>query len=151
MQWMIWVWLGIIVMSLIIEFVSISMTSLWFAIGGLVSLVLASVGVGVIWQIVVFAIISFVCLLSLRKVALKFLYRNKDDKTNKDAIIGRELFVNEEITEQKMGTVKIDGVVWSCISSDPKKEIKSGAKVIIKEIKGNKFVVEEIEDPWQKI
>ena len=101
--------------------------------------------------IVVILIISFVWLLILRKVILKLLFRNKDDKTNKDAIIGKQLFVEEEITEQKMGTVKIDGVVWSCVSSDPKKEIKSGAIVIIKEIKGNKFVVEEIEDPWQKI
>ena len=108
---MIWVWLGVVVVSLIIEFVSISMTSLWFAFGGIISLILAASGVGIVWQVCVFSIVSFVCLLSLRKVALKFLYKNKDEKTNTNAFVGKKYTLLKDINENQLGEIKIDGVL----------------------------------------
>ena len=142
---MIWIWLGVIVLSLIIEFVSISMTSLWFAIGGIISLILAAVGVGIVWQVCVFSIVSFTCLLSLRKLALKFLFKNKEEKTNTNSFVGKHYTLLKEINENQLGEVKIDGVIWSCKGEDDTKTILAGKKVEIVEIAGNKLVVKEID------
>ena len=146
MNYMIWVWLGIIVFSLIAEFISVSMTSLWFAFGGLVSLILASTGkVDILWQVIVFVLVSLAFLISLRKLALKFLFK-KDEKTNVDALAGKEFFLLTEINEQNAGTLKMDGVVWSCISVNEKETIPEGTKVQIVEVKGNKLVVKKVEE-----
>ena len=143
---MIWIWLGVVVVSLIIEFLSVSMTSLWFAFGGLISLILSAIGVDVVWQVCVFSVVSLACLLSLRKVALKFLYKNKELKTNTDAFVGKHYILLSEINENQLGTIKIDGVFWSCKGEDDTKTILAGEKVEIVKISGNKLVVKEIEN-----
>ena len=145
MQWMIWIWLAVICASLIFEFVSPTMTSIWFAIGALVSLILSACKVDILWQVVVFVIISLVFLLSFRKLALKFLYKNNDEKTNTSAFIGKEYILLEEITILNRGTVKIDGVLWSCISANLDENIPAGTVVIVQEIKGNKLDTESFE------
>lgn len=140
---MIWIWLGVIVVSLVFEFLSVSMTSLWFAVGGLASLILSAVGVGIIWQVTTFSIISLVCLLSLRKLALKFLYRNKEEKTNTESLVGKQFVLLSEIDENKLGEIKINGVVWSCKSD---KFIPANSKIEVVAIDGNKLVVKSVEN-----
>ena len=58
-------------------------------------------------------------------------------------MIGKQCFLIDEINEHQAGSVKIDGVVWSCKSVD-NSDIKSGAKVEIKQVLGNKLLVEEV-------
>ena len=145
MQWMIWVWLAVIVISLIYEFISVSLTSFWFAVGGLVSLILAATGkVNLLWQIIVFILVSLIFLLSLRKFALKFLFRKNNEKTNTSALIGREALLIGEINQFDTGTVKLDGVEWTCTSVNPGETIPSGSVVKIEQIKGNKLYVSKI-------
>ena len=141
MQWMIWVWLAVIVLSLVYEFISVSLTSFWFAIGGIVSLILAACKVPLLWQIIVFILVSLIFLLSFRKLALKFLFRKNDEKTNTSALIGREALLIGEINQFDTGTVKIDGVEWTCVSVNPGETIPSGSIVKIEQIKGNKLYV----------
>ena len=145
MQYMIWVWLGVIVVSLIIEFCSLGMTSIWFAVGGLASLILAACKVDILWQVITFILVSLLFLLCLRKLTLKFLYKNKKEKTNSDALIGVESTLIDEIGFDKVGSVKVNGVVWSCVGKNPEDVISSGTKVVIQQISGNKLIVEKIE------
>ena len=141
MTWMIWVWLAVICASLIFEFVSPNMTSIWFAVGALVSLILAACKVDLLWQVVVFVLISLAFLLSFRKLAIKFLFKKEDEQTNTKSFIGKEYVLTEEITPVSVGTIKIDGVMWSCISTDNQQTIAVGTRVIVKDIKGNKLIV----------
>ena len=141
MQWMIWVWLAAIVLSLVYEFISVSLTSIWFSVGALVALILAACKVEILWQVVVFVLVSLVFLLSFRKLALKFLYRKTDDKTNTNALIGREALLIGEINKFDSATIKLDGVEWTCISVNPGETIPAGSVVRVEEIKGNKLFV----------
>ena len=68
-------------------------------------------------------------------------YKNNDEKTNTSAFIGKEYILLEEITILNRGTVKIDGVLWSCISANLDENIPAGTVVIVQEIKGNKLIV----------
>ena len=142
MQWMIWIWVAVICVSLIFEFISTSVTSVWFTFGALVSLILCTLKVDLLWQVVAFVLVSFVFLLSFRKLALKFLYRkHQDERTNSSALVGKEFILLGEINPLNVGTIKVDGVEWSCISTNKNQTIEVGTSVIVQEIKGNKLVV----------
>ena len=38
----IWIWLGVTVISLIVEFITFDLASIWFAAGGIVAMIIAS-------------------------------------------------------------------------------------------------------------
>ena len=75
MTW-VYIWLGVLALSLILEFVTLELVSIWVCVGSFVSMILALIGVGVEIQLVVAVVISVGCILGLRKFALKFLNRN---------------------------------------------------------------------------
>ena len=81
MLWL-YIWLGVVAVTLIVEFLTMELVSVWLSIGALVAMILAACGVGYEIQIVVMIIVSISCLLGLRKITLKFL--NKTDINNND-------------------------------------------------------------------
>lgn len=137
----IWIWLGVIVLSLVIEFSTMEMASLWFAIGGFFSLILAAFQIDLTYQLIVFIVTSLVLLLSVRKWALKLL-TNANDKTNLQLLIGEEFDLLTEIANGTGGTVKVNGVVWSVVCTNAK-DVSEGTKVKVLEVKGNKLFVEK--------
>ena len=141
-NYMIWIWLAVVCVSLIYEFISVgSLTSLWFAIGGIVAIILSALKVDILIQVIVFVSVSFVFLISLRKLALKYLFSKKQEKLNTDAFIGNSYILNGDIDSTQSGTVSINGVVWTCIAENPQIHIKDGTTIIVKEIRGNKLIV----------
>ena len=138
MDW-IWIWVAIVALSLVVEFVTMEMVSLWTAIGGLVALLLSALDVSIEIQLIVFFVVSIALLLSLRKVALKFLLKN-NLKSGSNSMIGTIHKIENPITENSLGTIKINGVIWSATTSDGT-ELPAGTLVEIIEVKGNKLIV----------
>lgn len=111
---MIWVWLAVVAVSLIVEFLSFDLTSIWFAVAGMVSLILSAIE-GVSWevQLVVFIVLSAVLLIFIRKICRKTLLKNTNTKTNVDAYAGKRTKLLKEIgTDENFGEVKFNGVIW---------------------------------------
>ena len=144
MAW-VYIWLGVVVASLILEFVTMELVSVWVSIGGFVGMVLALCGVNYIVQLVVAITISVGCILGLRKVTLKFLNKNQD-KTNLDLAVGSHIKLLEDVSEEKNGSAKYNGVVWSVKAKDAEKEFKAGTFVEIVKVEGNKLIVKEIQE-----
>ena len=139
----IWIWLGVVCCSAVIEFMSLQMVSIWFVAGGIVALILAIIGGIDLWiQIVVFIVLSMILLLSFRKMALKYLLRNTNTKTNVDSIVGKETRLLEPISLDKVGSVKINGVVWTAIAENDTISIPAETLVAVVEVRGNKLVVQ---------
>ena len=140
----VWIWLGVIVLSIILELATFQLISIWFACGGLISLILCAVNVPFTYQIIVFIVISGVLLISLRKWSIKLLNKTPG-KTNMELLIGTLQVLLTDIKKGTGGTVKINGVVWNVM---PEKNInlKAGSYVVIKEIKGNTLIVEKGEN-----
>jgi membrane protein implicated in regulation of membrane protease activity len=73
---MIWLWVWGIVSSiaLIAEFLSSHLVTIWFAVGGLTTLLVVALAPGlfIVWQILIFAGVSIILLICLRKVCLKY-------------------------------------------------------------------------------
>jgi len=142
MLW-VYIWLGVIVLSVIIECVTFDLASVWFIGGGLVALILAAFKIPYVWQIVVFVAVSAVLLATCRRPLLKLLGKNTT-KTNADALVGKEYSLLTPISFGVMGSLKVNGVEWSAVSEKDTDEIAAGTVVRVVEIKGNKLIVKEI-------
>lgn len=114
------IWLIAAIVLVIIEICTAAFGSICFAIGAAFSAVAAGLGVGITWQIVIFAVVSLLTFVFLRPVVMRFLdKKSKDVKTNADAIVGRKGVVSERIdAKQHTGRVAIDGDDWKAISED---------------------------------
>ena len=138
MEW-IWIWVSVIALSLVVEFATLEMVSIWTALGGICALILATLEVSVEIQLIVFFVVTIVTLLSLRKFAVKYLLKNTAN-SGFNSLVGSTHRLLTEITEKTFGTVKINGVVWSAITIDGS-ELPADTLVEIIEIKGNKLIV----------
>lgn len=139
---MIFVWLGLLVLFLAVEFATAQLTTVWFALGALVSLLLAAFGVdNLAIQIIVFTLVSLVSLILTRPLVKKWT-RKKTQPTNADMVIGEEAVVTETISNTDgKGLAKVKGAVWSARSADDS-VIPAGKTVTVKAIEGVKLIVE---------
>lgn len=144
MTW-IYIWLAVTVLSLIIEFITSEVVSIWFAGGGLISLVLALCGVSWYVHLPVFIVASFLLLLCFRSLVIKKFNKN-EVKTNADSAIGKTVKLLTAITEDEAGSIKIGDVVWTAVTAanEPEKTVSAGTLVKITDLKGNKYIVKEI-------
>ncbi len=139
------VWLGVLILMLVIEIVTLGLATIWFAGGALVAFIAAMLGAKMVVQIILFFAVSIVLLLVTRPIAVK--YFNKDRiKTNAESLIGSDAIVIGEIDNlQGIGQVTIGGQEWSARSGNEKIKYPVGSVVKVIDIKGVKVVVEEKE------
>lgn len=136
----IWIWAIVVAISLVVEFATMQMVSIWIALGALVGLILSAIGgVALEIQIIVSCVVAMISIVFLRKFALKFLHKTKDTKPA-DSIIGRPCEVTKEILKETAGEVKLNGVLWTAISEDT---LNVGEKAVVIEAIGNKLKVKK--------
>ncbi len=140
------VWLGVLILMLVIEIVTLGLATIWFAGGALVAFIASMLGAVPAVQTILFFAVSIVLLLVTRPVAVK--YFNKDRiKTNAEGLIGSDAIVISEIDNlQGIGQVTIGGQEWSARSGNDKIKYPVGSVVKVVDIKGVKAVVEEKEN-----
>ena len=136
-------WLCAFVVFLLAEIASVALTSIWFSVGALAAFVV-SLYCDILWvQILVFLLVSLVLVIVTRPVADKFLNRDRA-KTNVDAIVGRQGIVTEDIDDLKAtGEVSLAGQIWMARTGVEGRRIEKDAKVVVREIRGVKLIVEE--------
>lgn len=136
---MFYLWLAIVILLTIVEFLTVNLTTIWFVISAILSMLLSFVVDNFFLQFSVFVIVGIVLLITTRPILQKWLSKNKE-KTNIDRIIGMRGIVTEEILKNSIGEVKVDGKRWSAYADE---KIKVNAIVKILEINGVKLKVEE--------
>ena len=127
------IWLGLVILLGFLEALTVTLTSIWFAVGALAAMAVALFG-GALWvQILVFAVVSLICVLALRPLA--------KTRLGADRIIGQKAMVTEPIDNVAgTGAVSIGGTVWTA-RSDSAKPIAAGSVVRILRIEGVKVLV----------
>lgn len=141
-----WLWLIAFVIFLVAEIATVALTSIWFAAGALVAFAV-SFFCDVLWvQILVFLIVSLLMVIVTRPVANKFLNQNRE-KTNVDAVVGKTGIVTEAIDNlNASGEVSLSGQIWMARTPNDSVKIAEGARVIVKEVRGVKLIVEQKEE-----
>ena len=138
----VFVWLGVAVLFAVIELITVQLTTVWFALGAFIAMLLAVFGVdNLAVQITVFAGVSAAALILTRPLVKKFI-NQKAQPTNADMAIGKTGIVTDTIDEiTGKGEVKLGAAVWSAKSADGR-EIPEGTKVKVLRIEGVKLIVE---------
>lgn len=135
-------WLAVIILLIIVEAMTVNLTTIWFVISGLISLLLSFFIDSFIIEFFVFVILGLVLLITTRPILKKMLKQNKE-LTNLDKVVGMTGIVTEEIRRNNNGEVKVDGKKWTAYA-DKKIEVDSMVKVL--SINGVKIKVEKVED-----
>lgn len=135
------VWLIIAVILGVIEAVTVSLVSVWFAIGALAAIIPAYFGVPLWGQVLVFLAVSAISF-AFTKRFFKDIVKVKKQPTNSDSLIGTEGIVTAEINNlEGNGKVYISGLTWSARSENGE-TIPEGAVVTAKKIEGVTLIVE---------
>ncbi len=134
-------WLVVVIISIIIEAVTMGLTSIWFAGGALVALAAAALKLPIAVQVILFFVVSLLLVLFTRPMAVK--YFNKDRiKTNAESLVGRQAIVTSEIDNlQGVGQVIVGGQEWSARSIEDGVKLTTGTVVDIVAINGVKLMV----------
>lgn len=134
-------WIAILALALLTEAFTSDLVAIWFFPAALISTLLAFFNVPVPVQILVFVAVGLVLVFSTRPLCKKLL-KNKNTKTNVDALIGEIALVTEEISNIcERGEVKLHGLRWSARAKDPDRIIPVGTQVEVLEVKGVKLIV----------
>lgn len=135
-------WLVVAIIFAIAKMFNNGFFLLWFSTGALVSLFVSLISSNIVIQLLVFLIVSFTLIVSLSKYFSTRFTKQDNFTTNIDTLIGKTGLVLESIGENpaEVGQVKLDGEIWSAISSNST-AIDKGEQVIIDEIRGVRLVV----------
>lgn len=133
-------WLTVVIILSVVECMTIDLVTIWYIASGLCTIVLSLFIDNFVIQFAFFTILGTILLITTKSF-LKDILKSKDIKTNFDRVIGMKGIVTEEINENSIGEVKVDGKRWSAISD---KKIDLNKEVIILDIDGVKLKVEEV-------
>ena len=149
MTTMLWIWVAVICASAIIEAISTDMTSIWVTCGGIVGIILYAIWPdNILVQIIPASVVTILLIIFIRPIVRKTL-KNKTTKTNADSLVGQKFKLLTDIKDNELGTVKINGVVWS-VESEDNNEINAGEEILICQIKGNKLIATKATSAQQK-
>lgn len=145
-NWFIVMWLVVVVVFLAIELSTVTLTSIWFAAGGLIALFVAMAGGDFIFQMIAFLIAAFGMFFATKPWADKVINAKKTS-TNADRAIGEEVRVLERVSNlDQTGMVVVHGQEWTARTEDDKMIIEQGELVRIVRISGVKLIVERVKE-----
>ncbi|MBQ9475815.1 MAG: NfeD family protein [Bacteroidales bacterium] len=129
------VWIVIALVCIILEIFTAGFAVACFSAGALVAALGCALGLSLIWQVVIFAVVTFLTFMYVRPILIKlFFKKDSGQKTNADALIGRRGRVSVRIDPAKgEGRVAIDGDDWKAVSEDGS-TIEKGEEVEVKKI-----------------
>ncbi|MCH5262910.1 MAG: NfeD family protein [Lachnospiraceae bacterium] len=136
-------WLVVLVVLVIIELLTMGLTTVWFAGGALIATFAALFNAPFALQVILFLLVSALLLFFTRPLAVK--YFNKDRvRTNAESLVGRQAIVISEIDNlQGIGQVNVGGVEWSARTRMDGVKLPVGTVATVLAINGVKLVVEE--------
>lgn len=136
----VYVWIIVMILSVIIEGATTQLVSIWIALGAVAALIAKFLGADFNLQFIVFIAVTFIVLILTRPLVKKAISFKKED-TNSGRYIGKEGIVTQKIDNlANMGIVNVLGSVWTARSIDGS-IIEKDEKIIVDRIEGVKLIV----------
>lgn len=134
-------WLVVLIVSIGVEVATLGLTSIWFAGGAAVAVIVAAFH-GPVWlQILLFFAVSLLLLFFTRPIAVRYFNRDRV-RTNVESMIGRQAIVTSEIDNlQGIGQVTVGGQEWSARTETDGVNLQPGTVVDIVAVSGVKLIV----------
>jgi membrane protein implicated in regulation of membrane protease activity len=138
-------WAAVALICLILELTAGDFFIICFAIGAVPAAVVAALGAGTYYQIVVFVVVTLVSLFYVRPFAKRYLHKGEDKRiSNADALLGRQGRVVESVKAGGFGRVQIDGDIWKAVTRGDA-DIPEGANVVVVD-RASTIITVEIEN-----
>ena len=137
-----WVWVAVTIICVVIESLTLALTTIWFGISAFVLVFLAFTPLPFVAQVFIFVVLALVLLIFTRPVVKKKLSQ-KQIATNYERVIGQIAVVTKKITALDKGAIKINGMEWTAAVKEDI-VLEKGSKCIIEEIAGVTAYVKEI-------
>ena len=137
-----WVWVAVTIICVVIESLTLALTTIWFGISAFVLVFLAFTPLPFVAQVFIFVALALVLLIFTRPVVKKKLSQ-KQIATNYERVIGQIAVVTKKITALDKGAVKINGMEWTAAVKEDL-VLEKGSKCIIEEIAGVTAYVKQI-------
>ena len=139
-------WLALLIILLIIEIITVGLTSIWAAGGALAALLLNILGVPLAGQIIVFFVVTFVLLYFTRPFAVKYINTQRV-KTNYEGIIGKTIRITETVDNiSQTGTAVVNGQEWTVRAEKDGDILEAATLAKVVNIAGVKLIVRKYEE-----
>lgn len=139
------IWLALFILFLVIEIITVGLTSIWLAGGALAALLLYALGADIIWQIVAFIVVTCILLVFTRPLAVKYMNSNRT-KTNYEGVIGKVIRISETVDNmEQTGKASVNGQEWT-IRSEDDTILEAGSIAKVVNISGVKLIVKKYEE-----
>lgn len=137
-------WMAFVIIFLVVELVTVGLTTIWLAGGALVAFILAAVGAPFWLQLIAFFVVSFVLIYFTRPFAVKYLNPRRT-RTNSEELIGEVVKVTARIDNRAAeGTALAKGLEWSARAVSDDMTIEKDTLVKVVRIEGVKLIVEPV-------
>ena len=129
------------------ELLSVSFFLLFFALGALVGLVMAFLGLGLVAQAIGFVVASVLTMAVLRPALMhRISFRGSERYVERGSIAGKGGVVTTSIEPGGSGTVRIgSGEFWTARAVYPGQSIEAGTRVRVLDTDGITALVEAVE------
>jgi membrane protein implicated in regulation of membrane protease activity len=139
-------WAVLAALAFVGELLTVSFFLLFFSIGALVGLILASLDLGITAQAIGFVAASVLSMAVLRPALMhRISFRGSEHYESRDGVTGKRGVVTDRIEPGGSGTVRIgSGDFWSARSVYPEQGIEAGTRVRVLDTDGITALVEAV-------
>lgn len=148
-MYMLYIWLAVVCVGLLVEALNAgTLVSVWFSAGALIPLVMSFWGITTPWfitiEVIIFGLVTTLCLIFIRGIARKALFKGDKDKTNLDMYIGKKYTIRRKV--DNLTYIKFNGIEYSAMleKDDEINDLNVDDKVEIIRFEGNKAIVKKI-------
>lgn len=136
-------WIIFAAILFVIEAATVSLVTIWFAVGAIFAMIASVLGFSLYAQLAVCIISSVILLIFTRPAAVRLI---KKTPTNADSLIGKPAVVTKTVDNiNAVGEVKIGGKYWSARNAENNSTIEINNIVEVCRVEGVKLMVKLVE------
>ena len=140
----VFIWLAVIILTIIIEIITVGLTSIWLTGGGIAALVVCLLGGHWGLQLAVFFVVTFILIYFTRPWALKYIESRKT-ATNYEEVIGKTVRIIEDVDNVKeTGKAIYNGMEWTARAKVDTETFSLDEQARVVGVQGVKLILEKI-------
>lgn len=137
-------WLIALALFVILEAATVSLVSIWFAVGALAGLITSLFTGNLLYQLLAFALVSAAALAATKPLVSRMRSRRPAAALGLERNIGRRAVVVQPVRPGLSGRVRLDGVDWSAVCPSP---LEAGDECVVTAVDSTTLRVEPARQP----
>ncbi len=139
-------WIALLIILLVVEIITVGLTSIWFTGGVLIAIFAERLGAPVWLQIVIFFAVSLILLYFTRPWAVRYV-QSKNVKTNYEEIEGKTVRVTQRVDNiAETGMAVYNGMDWTARAEEDEVTFEEGEAATVVDVRGVKLILKKEEN-----